>query len=162
MASLRDIRVRNPRPRDPAYKPFDGRDPFLLMTPSGGRLWRLKYRWYGREKLISLGAYPDVTDAKPPESSVSSCPSESLRVPDAPSTTCVPAELRLNWGNVARVARMRRFATPRIRAHRRIGVHRPSGQPPQLSDGGIGDRGGFVRGLSARITDNQLTSTGAL
>jgi hypothetical protein len=28
--------------------------------PSGGRLWRLKYRMYGREKLISLGAYPDV------------------------------------------------------------------------------------------------------
>src|SRR5579862_7716638 len=33
---------------------------FLLVTPAGGRLWRLKYRMYGREKLISLGAYPDV------------------------------------------------------------------------------------------------------
>jgi hypothetical protein len=98
----------------------------------------------------------------PSDSFFSSCPSESLRVPDAPSTTCVPAELRLNWVTVARVARMRRFATSRIRAHRRIGAHRPSGQPPQLSDGGTGDWGGFVRGLSARITDNQLTTTGAL
>jgi Arm DNA-binding domain len=60
MASLSDIRVRNARPRDRTYKLFDGRDLFLLVTPSGGRLWRLKYRMHGREKLISLGAYPDV------------------------------------------------------------------------------------------------------
>jgi integrase len=60
MASLSDIRVRNAKPRDRAYKLFDGRGLFLLVTPSGGRLWRLKYRMYGREKLISLGAYPDV------------------------------------------------------------------------------------------------------
>jgi hypothetical protein len=66
----------------------------------------------------------------------------SLRVPSCPrcaSTTCVPAELRLNWVNVARVARMRRFATSRIRAHRGIDARGPSGQPPQLSDGGTGD-----------------------
>lgn len=33
----------------------------MLVTPPGGRLWRFRYRMYGREKLISLGAYPDVT-----------------------------------------------------------------------------------------------------
>jgi Arm DNA-binding domain len=33
----------------------------MLVTPPGGRLWRLRYRMHGREKLISLGAYPDVT-----------------------------------------------------------------------------------------------------
>jgi integrase len=33
----------------------------MLVTPPGGRLWRLRYRMYGREKLLSLGAYPDVT-----------------------------------------------------------------------------------------------------
>lgn len=60
MGSLSDIRVRNARPRDRAYKLFDERGLFLLVMPSGGRLWRLKYRMYGREKLISLGAYPDV------------------------------------------------------------------------------------------------------
>ena len=31
------------------------------MTPTGGRLWRLRYRMCALEKLISLGAYPDVT-----------------------------------------------------------------------------------------------------
>ncbi|MFZ1904792.1 MAG: integrase arm-type DNA-binding domain-containing protein [Steroidobacteraceae bacterium] len=60
MASLSDLRVRNAKPRDRAYKLFDGRGLFLLVTPPGGRLWRFKYRMYGREKLISLGAYPDV------------------------------------------------------------------------------------------------------
>jgi integrase len=33
----------------------------MLVTPPGGRLWRLRYRMHGREKLLSLGAYPDVT-----------------------------------------------------------------------------------------------------
>jgi len=37
MTSLGDIRVRNARPRDRAYKPFDGRGLFLLVTPPGGR-----------------------------------------------------------------------------------------------------------------------------
>jgi integrase len=33
---------------------------FLLITPTGGKLWRLKYRFEGREKLLALGAYPEV------------------------------------------------------------------------------------------------------
>ena len=60
MPSLNEAKVRNAKARDRAYKPFDERGLFLLVTPAGGRLWRLKYRMYGREKLISLGAYPDV------------------------------------------------------------------------------------------------------
>jgi integrase len=60
MGSLSEIRVRNSKPRDRAYKLFDERGLYLMVMPSGGRLWRLKYRMYGREKLISLGAYPDV------------------------------------------------------------------------------------------------------
>jgi integrase len=43
-----------------AYKLFDERGLFLLVTTTGGRLWRLRYRLGKREKLISLGAYPDV------------------------------------------------------------------------------------------------------
>jgi integrase len=39
---------------------FDGRGLFLLVTPAGGKLWRLKYRLAGKEKLLALGAYPDV------------------------------------------------------------------------------------------------------
>ena len=57
---LSDTRVRGAKPSDRQYKLYDGRGLFLLVTPTGGRLWRLKYRINGGEKLISLGAYPDV------------------------------------------------------------------------------------------------------
>jgi integrase len=57
---LNDTTVRAAKAKDKPYKLFDERGLFLLVAPSGGRLWRLKYRMYGREKLISLGAYPDV------------------------------------------------------------------------------------------------------
>lgn len=58
---LNDTKVRNAKPRESAFKLYDERGLFLLVTPAGGRLWRLKYYMHGREKLISLGAYPDVT-----------------------------------------------------------------------------------------------------
>jgi integrase len=57
---LSDTKVRAAKPSEKAYKHYDGRGLFLFVTPTGGRLWRLKYRMRGREKLISLGAYPDV------------------------------------------------------------------------------------------------------
>lgn len=57
---LNDTKVRNAKPREKSYKLFDERGLFLLVTPTGGRLWRLKYHVHDREKLISLGAYPDV------------------------------------------------------------------------------------------------------
>src|SRR5437763_1090693 len=60
MPSLSDTRVRGAKPRERPYKLFDERGLYLLVTPTGGRLWRLRYRMGGREKLISLGAYPDV------------------------------------------------------------------------------------------------------
>ena len=41
-------------------KTFDGGGLFLFATPQGGKLWRLKYRFGGKEKLLSLGVYPDV------------------------------------------------------------------------------------------------------
>jgi hypothetical protein len=37
-----------------------GKSLYLLVTPKGGRLWHYRYRFQGREKLLSLGCYPDV------------------------------------------------------------------------------------------------------
>lgn len=48
--ALTDIAVRNAKPRDREYKLADGGGLYLLVTPSGGRLWRLKYRVHGLEK----------------------------------------------------------------------------------------------------------------
>src|SRR5260370_32948417 len=42
----------------------DERGLYLLLAPSGGRWWRFKYRFAGKEKLLSLGTYPDVSLAK--------------------------------------------------------------------------------------------------
>jgi hypothetical protein len=42
-------------------KLFDGGGLFLLVRKSGGKLWRFKYRFDGKEKLLSFGAYPEIT-----------------------------------------------------------------------------------------------------
>src|SRR5260370_41423854 len=57
---LTDAAIRKAKPGPKSSKLFDERGLFLLVHPSGGRWWRLKYRIAGREKSISLGTYPDV------------------------------------------------------------------------------------------------------
>lgn len=47
-------------PKDKPYKVSDGQGLFLLVTPSGGKLWRLKFRFGGQEKLLALGKFPEV------------------------------------------------------------------------------------------------------
>lgn len=60
MPALSEMKIRAARPRERAYKLFDERGLFMLVTPTGGRLWRFRYRLGGVEKLLTLGAYPDV------------------------------------------------------------------------------------------------------
>jgi transposase-like protein len=56
----RDRKVRDYQPRRYARKVFLGGGLFIHLTPSGGRHWRYKYHYARKEKLISLGSYPDV------------------------------------------------------------------------------------------------------
>lgn len=58
---LTDSAVKNAKPKPKPYKLFDGGGMFLLTTPNGGKCWRLKYRFEGKEKLLALGIYPDVS-----------------------------------------------------------------------------------------------------
>ncbi|MFC3173957.1 tyrosine-type recombinase/integrase [Novosphingobium bradum] len=58
--ALTDIAIRNAKPGEKAIKMADGAGMFLLVTPAGGKLWRLKYRIDGREKLLAIGAYPEM------------------------------------------------------------------------------------------------------
>lgn len=58
---LTDVSIRHSKPVDRPVKLFDGDGLFLLALPSGARWWRFKYRLSGREKLISLGTYPDIS-----------------------------------------------------------------------------------------------------
>ena len=60
MSSLNEAKIRAARPQKKQFKLFDERGLFMLVTPAGGRLWRLRYRLNGVEKLLALGAHPDV------------------------------------------------------------------------------------------------------
>lgn len=57
---LSDVAIKNAKPQNKPIKLFDGGGLFLLVTPNGGKWWRLKYRVEGKEKLLSLGVYPAV------------------------------------------------------------------------------------------------------
>ena len=54
------------KPKEKAYKLADGGGLYLLVKPGGGEYWRLKYRVAGKEKLLALGVYPEVTLADAP------------------------------------------------------------------------------------------------
>jgi integrase len=57
---LSDAQVSKAKPADKEYKLFDGAGLFLQITPSGGKLWRFKYRFDGKQKLLALGQYPEI------------------------------------------------------------------------------------------------------
>ena len=57
---LNDPAIRNAKPKEKPYKLFDERGLYLEISSSGGKWWRLKYRFDGKEKRVSLGVYPDV------------------------------------------------------------------------------------------------------
>jgi integrase len=58
---LTDTAVRGVKPTDKGQKLFDGNGLFLFVAPSGTKSWRLKYRFQGREKLLTLGTYPQLS-----------------------------------------------------------------------------------------------------
>lgn len=57
---LTDTAIRSAKPNEKTQKLFDGGGLYLEITPNGGKWWRLKYRFGGKEKRISMGVYPDV------------------------------------------------------------------------------------------------------
>lgn len=57
---LTDTAVRNAKPQSKPVRLFDERGLYLEIAPSGGKWWRFKYRFDGKEKRLSLGVYPDV------------------------------------------------------------------------------------------------------
>ena len=61
---LTDLKIRKAKPRLKPYKMGDGGGLFLLVKPGGGKLWQQKYRFLGKEKLLSHGQYPEVTLAQ--------------------------------------------------------------------------------------------------
>ena len=58
---LTDTAIKNAKPQKKQVKLFGTEGLFLLVTPNGGKWWRLKYRFQGKEKLLSLGVYPEIS-----------------------------------------------------------------------------------------------------
>lgn len=59
--SLSDAAIRNAKPGIKPWKLFDSLGLYIEIAPSGGKWFRQKYRFAGKEKRISLGVYPDVS-----------------------------------------------------------------------------------------------------
>lgn len=57
---LTDTAIRNAKPGAKPAKLFDERGLFMIVTPTGGKWWRFRYKFDNKEKLLSLGVYPDV------------------------------------------------------------------------------------------------------
>ena len=58
---LTERAIKALKPQRKPYKAADGAGLHLYITPAGGKLWRLKYRYGGKEKLLSFGPWPDIT-----------------------------------------------------------------------------------------------------
>lgn len=58
---LTDTQVRNAKPAKKPFKLSDGGWLFLIVNPSGSKLWRMAYRFHGAEKTLSFGGYPEIS-----------------------------------------------------------------------------------------------------
>jgi len=59
--TLTDAKIRNLKPREKPFKTADFYGLYVLTNPSGSKLWRLKYRLMGKERLLAIGAYPAIS-----------------------------------------------------------------------------------------------------
>ncbi|MCP4935060.1 MAG: DUF4102 domain-containing protein [bacterium] len=58
---LNEDQIANAKPDQKICRLYDTKGLFLIIAPKGGKWWRLKYRFAGKEKQISLGVWPEVT-----------------------------------------------------------------------------------------------------
>jgi integrase len=58
---ITDIIARNAKPKNKAYKVTDEKSLYLYIKPNGSKYWRYKYYFAGKEKLLPIGVYPEIT-----------------------------------------------------------------------------------------------------
>lgn len=58
---LTDREISSAKPEEKQYALFDGKGLLLLVMPQGGKLWRFKYSFAGKQKLLSMGSYPEIS-----------------------------------------------------------------------------------------------------
>jgi integrase len=62
--ALSDVKIKTSKSKDKMYKLTDGKGLFIQVMPNGGKWWRFKYRFEGKEKMLSFGTYPEVSLTK--------------------------------------------------------------------------------------------------
>jgi integrase len=60
-SKLTDTAIRNAKPKSKPYRLADGDGLYLLVKPTGVKLWHFRYRFAGKENMLSLGGYPEIT-----------------------------------------------------------------------------------------------------
>lgn len=58
---LTEIKIRNTKPTEKPIKLTDGNGMHLLIQPNGSKYWRLQYRFSGKQKMLALGVYPEMS-----------------------------------------------------------------------------------------------------
>ncbi|HET9108897.1 MAG TPA: Arm DNA-binding domain-containing protein, partial [Steroidobacteraceae bacterium] len=61
MSKLTAAKIEATKPKEKPYKLKDENGLYLLVTPAGSRLWRFRFRHGGKESMLGLGAYPEVS-----------------------------------------------------------------------------------------------------
>jgi hypothetical protein len=76
---LTTMQVDKAKPQQKPYRLFDGLGLYVEIAPNGGKYWRFKYLFLGKEKRLALGKYPDLSlaEAREKRDSVSSAAGES-------------------------------------------------------------------------------------
>lgn len=58
---LTNLEIKSAKPKEKAYRLYDSGGLYLEVSPSGGKLWRMKYRFAGKEKRLSFGKFPSIS-----------------------------------------------------------------------------------------------------
>lgn len=61
ISPLAEKTIRAAKPLEREYRLFDGNGLYLIIKPSGSKVWRTKYRFQGKENTLSFGSYPNVS-----------------------------------------------------------------------------------------------------
>jgi integrase len=96
MQRLTDKEIKAAKPAAKAYKLWAGAGLYLLLNPNGSRLWRLKYSRGGREQLMALGAYPEITLTKARE--LGAAAKANLRAGGNPMTERLARRVKASLG----------------------------------------------------------------
>ncbi len=58
---LTEAAIRDAKPAEKFYRLYDGDSLYLEVSPSGSKLWRFRYRFDGKQKLLAMGQYPAIS-----------------------------------------------------------------------------------------------------